>query len=145
MIKKTQHVLSVAVMASFLFIAFGSNEEQQVEKKTETKIPAKASAIEIASSQLFADYEANAIAADEKYKNKVLLVTGKITAIDRDLLDDIYITLEGEESLGDVQCFFAEEHVKSALKLSKGQTITIKGLCDGKFLNVHLKACVIQE
>jgi hypothetical protein len=72
------------------------------------------------------------------------IVPGKITTIDRDIMDKIYITLKGDEYFGDVQCFFAEDHTKTASKLSKGQRITVKGKCEGKMMNILLKGCIIE-
>lgn len=138
--EKLRHIASAIAVAGFLFIAFGSDDE----KTTETSIAAETPAIEVSARQLYADYEANGVAADEKYKGKVLRVTGKVNTIDRDIMDKIYVTLKGDKYLGDIQCFFAEDHVKTASQLSKGQTITVKGKCDGKMMNVLLKGCVIE-
>lgn len=138
--KKVRHIASAFVVAGFFFIAFGSDDE----KTTETEIATETPALSVSAGQLYADYEANGVAADEKYKGKVLRVTGKVNSIDRDILETIYVTLQGDEYFGDVQCFFAEDHVRTASQLSKGQTITVKGKCDGKLMNVMLKGCVIE-
>jgi hypothetical protein len=140
--KKTnyKHILSVLAVAGFLFIAFGSNDD----KETEAEIKNESPAVEISASQLYADYESNGVAADQKYKGKVLLVSGTVNNIDRDITDNIYVTLKGDEYFGDIQCFFAEDHVNTASQLSKGQQITVKGKCDGKMMNVMLKGCVIE-
>jgi len=137
---KLQHLFSAMAVIAFLFIAFGSDDESV----TETEIASEAPAMTVSASQLYADYEANGVAADEKYKGKVLLVTGKVNSIDRDIMETIYVTLQGDEYFGDVQCFFAEDHVSTASQLSKGQTVTVKGKCEGKLMNVMLKGCVIE-
>ena len=137
--KKLRHIASAFAVAGFLFIAFGSDDEQT----TEIEIASETPEIEVSAKQLYADYEANGVAADEKYKGKVLRVTGRVNSIDRDIMDEIYVTLQGDD-WGDVQCFFAESHVDEAVQLSKGQTITIKGKCDGKMMNVLLRGCTIE-
>jgi hypothetical protein len=136
-----KHLVSAVAVAGFLFIAFGSDDE----KITEIEISTQAPAVTVSASQLYADYEANGVAADGKYKGKVLLVTGKVNTIDRDIMDKIYITLKGDEYFGDIQCFFAESQVGTASQLSKGQTITLIGKCDGKVMNVMLKGCAIEN
>ena len=138
--KTLRHIASTFAVAGFLFIAFGSDDEQT----TEIEIASETPAIEVSAKQLYADYEANGVAADEKYKGKVLRVTGRVNSIDRDIMDEIYVTLQGDEYFGDVQCFFAESHVKEAVQLSKGQTISVKGKCDGKMMNVLLRGCTIE-
>jgi len=135
-----QHLVSAIAIGGFLLIAFGSDDETE----TETEISLKEPAITVSARQLHADYEANGVAADGKYKGKVLQVTGVVNTIDRDIMDKIYVTLKGDQYFGDIQCFFAESHVGAASQLSKGQTITVKGKCDGKFMNVMLKGCIIE-
>jgi hypothetical protein len=100
--------------------------------------------IEITAKDLFAAYNENEIAADNQYKKKTLKVTGTISNIGTDILDNIYITLETGELLYSVQCYFAnsEEEAKVA-NLSKGDTITLIGTCDGMSLNVVMKKCII--
>lgn len=139
--KKTiKHLVSAMAVAGFLFIAFGSDDETA----TETEISTQEPAFTVSARQLYADYEANGVAADGKYKGKVLQVTGVVNTIDRDIMDKIYVTLKGDQYFGDIQCFFAESHVGTASQLSKGQTITVKGKCDGKLMNVMLKGCIIE-
>ena len=138
--KRIKHLLSAMAVAGFLFIAFGSDDETA----TETEISTQESAITVSARQLYADYEANGVAVDGKYKGKVLQVTGVVNTIDRDIMDKIYVTLKGNQYFGDIQCFFAESHIGTASQLSKGQTITVKGKCDGKLMNVMLKGCIIE-
>jgi hypothetical protein len=138
--KKLRHIASLIAVAGFLTIAYGSDDE----KTTEIAISSETPSLKVSAIKLYADYEANGVAADEKYKDKVLQVTGKITTIDRDIMDKIYITLKGNQYFGDVQCFFAEDHIQTAMKLSKGQKITVKGKCNGKMMNVLLKGCIIE-
>ena len=135
-----KHLVSAMAVAGFLFIAVGSDDETA----TETEISTQEPAFKVSARQLSADYEANGVAADGKYKGKVLQVTGVVNTIDRDIMDKIYVTLKGDQYFGDIQCFFAESHVGTASQLSKGQTITVKGKCDGKLMNVMLKGCIIE-
>jgi hypothetical protein len=59
-------------------------------------------------------------------------------------MDKIYVTLKGNQYFGDIQCFFAESHLGTASRLSKGQKISVKGMCDGKLMNVMLKGCIVE-
>ena len=138
--KKVAHLLSAFTVVGFLFLAFGSDDE----KTTENAIVNEQPDIEVSAQQLYADYEANGVAADQRYKGKVLRVTGYVNNIDRDIMDKIYVTLKGDQYIGDIQCFFAEGHANTAAQLQKGQQITVKGKCDGKLMNVLLKGCVIE-
>jgi hypothetical protein len=100
-------------------------------------------AIKVDAVCLFDDYEANEVSADEKYKGKVLEVSGVVVSIGKDLFDTIYVTLMvgGEFQLMKVQCFFGNESKAEAAKLSKGQRVVVRGRCGGKFLNVVVNDC----
>ncbi len=108
-------------------------------------------AITLPASDLIQDYTANEVAADQKYKGKTVEVTGKVTGVKKDLLDKIYVTLQGEEdwpphrqkrlTFVSVQCFFADKYTKEAAALSNGEWVKIRGRCDGKLGNVLLKNC----
>ena len=87
--------------------------------------------LKIKANDLYQEYEANEIAADEEYKGKRIAVTGTIENIGNDVLDKAYITL-GTTEFGTIQCYFTEKNVVK--NLSKGKSITIVGNCSGKTL-----------
>ena len=142
--KRTQHLFSAMVFVGFIFIAFGSGDDNKsTEESINTEIQ-KSPAIEINASQLYSEYEANGVLAGKNYKYKILKVTGIINSFDKDIMDNIYVTLKGDKYVGDVQCFFSEDYIiDSASSLLKGQKITVTGKCDGKMMNVMLKCCAI--
>lgn len=135
-----KHLLSLIVVSGFLIIAFGSDDQESTESEISTVQPS----ITVSAEKLYSDYEDNGVAADGKYKGKVIRVTGVVNNIDRDIMDNIYVTLKGDQYFGDIQCFFSESYVGIASQLSKGQRITVKGMCDGKLMNVMLNGCVIE-
>jgi hypothetical protein len=93
------------------------------------------------ASNLYDDYNANEVAADEKYKSKLIEVTGKIERISKDIFNDPYVTLmAGDYAV--VQCSFKE--TKQLSRLVKGDRITIIGSCTGKMaMIVGLSDCKI--
>lgn len=96
--------------------------------------------------ELYAEYEKNPIAADEKYKGKTILVGGYIDGINRELLGSIYVALDAGRILGGVQCFFSEWHKDEVTQLSKGQKVVIKGKCAGRTLGyVLVKGCSVSS
>ena len=103
---------------------------------------------EIDASVLYDEYNRNEIAADAKYKNKKLQITGVINNIGSDIMGSVYITLSiGEEySITDVQCYFdSKAEIEKVSTLEKGQTVTLLGVGDGKTFNVLVKKCKIVE
>ena len=143
MTKFTKHLLSITTVCIFFILAIASSDDKKIEKEVSEQ-EANQPAIQVSATQLYADYEANEIAADQKYKGKVLVVSGTIGDIAKDIADDIYVTLKGDDVIGDVQCFFSEAHTSTAAQLQKGQKITVKGKCDGKMMNVILRGCSVQ-
>lgn len=99
----------------------------------------------VAAPVLVADYEANEVAADRKYKGQILEITGIVDSIGKDILDSMYVTLDSGEQFGitSVRCFFDESEENYLAALSKGRSLTVKGRCDGKFGNVLIKECEI--
>lgn len=84
----------------------------------------------ITAAQLFKEYDANEVAASNKYKGKLIQVTGKISGIDRDLLDRnsiVKLSVPGGYGFNDVWCNINRKHDEQVATLKKGQQITIIG------------------
>lgn len=92
---------------------------------------------EVTANQLYQAYDANEIAADDKYKGKKLAVTGRISEIS-EILGDIHVDLKTGDGIGwtKISCNMEDRDVVS--KLRKGQKVTIIGTCDGLTLNVSI-------
>lgn len=122
--------------------ASGSKQEdkKQAEKKEEI-----IETIEISADDLYSAYKENEVAADQKYKNKMLEISGTVNSIGKDITDTIYITLETGELLNSVQCYFKNSEADAVASLSKGQEITVIGKCTGLTLtNVMIKESKIK-
>ena len=129
-----KNIKSLLSIFLFIIIGFGSLDEfenlDQSPKVTSDSNPS----VTISASKLYKEYNENEIAADEKYKGKIIEVTGVIRDIGNDIMDNAYITLVGNEYFGDIQCYFNEKSVVA--KLSKGKKITVIGSCSGLMINV---------
>lgn len=102
--------------------------------------------IEVSPATLRAEYQENEVAADAKYDNNLLKITGTINNIGKDILDDVYLTIETGEYLYDIQCYFSDaSQIDIVATLKDGDTITLIGRCSGLSLtNVIVKDCEIQ-
>ena len=92
----------------------------------------------ITAPALYAAYAANEVAADEKYKDKSLIITGTVESIGKDGLDTMYVSLAGDGFLSSVQCMFDTEHKGELSRLSKGQHVVIEGRCTGSELGLKV-------
>ncbi len=84
--------------------------------------------LEVTVKQIVEDYRANEIGADEKYRDKSLLVTGIVGGVARDDLDRPFVGLvaNGFEK-GLMKAIFANETGLGALKKSDVITIRCRG------------------
>jgi hypothetical protein len=94
--------------------------------------------VKVTPKQLMADYNANEVAADDKYKGKTLELTGTADTISKDFLDQAFVTMETGEPLKNVQIYFDAENTKKVATLTKGQTITVQGRGDGMVLQLSV-------
>ena len=127
-----------AVALIVIAVATTCQTAEGVAKEIKDVIPAT----EISASALWSAYEANEVAADEQYKGKILLVTGTITDIGKDILFDTPYIVMGEG----IQCYFADSEIPKIADLEKNKGITVKGKGHGKAIfNVSLRGCTIQN
>ena len=102
--------------------------------------------IEVTSSTLTRDYDSNEVAANQKYKGMLVLVTGKIG----DISDSGYVLLRSEAASGflpgSVRCDFDAENQNQLAELQKDRIITLLGRLDGYnsfFETVEIEDCIV--
>ena len=113
------------------------NNKKQTDKKIEY--------LKITADDLCREYKDNEIAADKKFKDKYLEVTGVVEGIDSDILDNPVVRLKcgGEYSFDNVSCSFASKDEAATLK--KGNKITILGKGTGEVIgSPTIKDCKIK-
>jgi hypothetical protein len=103
----------------------------------------------VKAGDLLAEYGANAVAADAKYKGKVLQVTGKFgTAQKAPLLGYAVQVLPEDAAAGPditgVECFILESAQADVAKLQPGSMVTLLGTCDGQVVaQVKMSKCTL--
>ena len=104
----------------------------------------KGPAVRVSSVDLFRAYNENEVAADKKYRDKMIEVSGTIQEIGKDLLtDEPNVRLSsGENDMGitSVSCTFRSEHSDELAELKKGQQITLRG--KGAGFNIGIEVMV---
>lgn len=107
--------------------------------------PKTAAPVAVKASELTKAYDENELAADGKYKGKVLEVSGKITNI-AETLGNLTVSLAGHNIAKTVMCGFDESEKPSIAKLKNGQSVTLTGTGDGSTggLYVGLNDCKIK-
>ncbi len=136
------------VLAVFVIAVIGSQSKKRETEAANTSSSSSSSdevvvrTPSVSASTLFSDYEANEIAASNKYEGKFYKVSGTADDIGKDIMDDGYVTLKTSGLFG-VQCFFENEQELASIQ--KGQQITVHGRVDGKLGNVFVKECKLSH
>lgn len=106
--------------------------------------------IEVTADELWAAYQENQVAADLKYGDKLLAVTGYVTDIGKDIVTEApCVSLDNGSgyNLYPIQCFFPKNGDQTDLlaSLKDGDKVTIYGKCTGEFIaSVQLSKCTIE-
>lgn len=106
--------------------------------------PAGEDVINITAIDLHNEAEANAIAAERKYRGKIIKVTGELEAVER-YSDFVRVSLMAEGFGGRIWCNSSGETWENqVVALVKGRMVTIKGEWDSWYLGVvSLKNCSV--
>lgn len=105
----------------------------------------KVDTIKVTAKQLMDDYDNNELKADEKYKGKLLTVTGKVSEVRKSWGNTIVDIGTGAVFEWDINCYMSKDQTDRAAQLDKGDTVTITGTCDGlSFLSVTMKDCYFE-
>lgn len=106
----------------------GDNNDQPANNTVETATldepPIVVSAREIAS-----DYDDNEVAADQKYKGKILEVSGIVASIDSSVGDQAIVQLAGKKEIPFITALGNNDFNQYATTLKKGQNVVL--ICEG--------------
>ncbi|PQJ13074.1 hypothetical protein CJD36_004840 [Flavipsychrobacter stenotrophus] len=98
--------------------------------------------IAITTVALAKEYGADEKAADAKYLNKVIEVSGTVGETEKNQDGGLMVILQTEDPTAGVQCTMREK----TATVNKGQNLTIKGFCSGNGITgVSLTDCVINK
>jgi hypothetical protein len=116
---------------------------QDAERAARNEV-ASGPAVALSANELMSAYTANEVAADAKYKGKVVAVSGTVTRVGKDIIDKMYVTLATRDPVREVQCMFDDNHAAALARLKNGDKVTIRGRVTGLMGNVGLDDSVLQ-
>lgn len=138
--------LGVLILLSVILAATGDGKTEDASTVGATDSAKNEEVIVISAYALSQEYDANKVAADAKYKDKVLEMSGVIDEVGKDILDAPYVKLEGINMFAGVQCFFSTSDEPLLAELSEGQSITLRGRVSSELIgSVIVKGCKIVE
>ena len=103
-------------------------------------------AVEVSVEELYVAYKMDKVAADAKFENKTLRVTGVVDRIVVKDIDDIhYIILSRGEKKKEwnVRCTFDKQRAPKLNQLTVGQAVTVQGKYHGYKTNILMRDCVL--
>jgi hypothetical protein len=115
------------------------------EKSSDYEITLLKDALVVKDAKLSNDYIESEISAEEKYKDKLVEVSGRIDDLGKSL-GKIYYVLHGD-GLG-IECYLVspevKEHKDKYINLKRGDYVTIRGYVVGASENVLLENCIVK-
>ena len=98
---------------------------------------------EMTADALFDEYQKDKVAADQKYKGKVLTITGTVDIVKVGLSGNPYVTMKTSNLVLRVQFLFKKKDESALSRLRKGDQATIRGRVSGRIGNVLLEDCEV--
>ena len=139
------------LVAALLVCAASSKKPSDKQSKSVEKEKAEMS---VTAAEILANHDDNPLRWDERFRGKVVEVTGTIKNVEHSVItDDPVITLEppkpenpdpdAEWSFDRVSCYLADSQVSKATEVKVGQQLTVKGRVKGWSLGADLSPCVL--
>ena len=136
--KTLKNTLSAGVLAIFIILGGGSLDTDGDAEKISVATPDYV----LSANKLFKEYDKNSVAADAKYEDKIVVVSGTIQSIGKDIMDTAYLVIGGTGFLDGVQCMLPTGQEGLVARVSKGQYVTLKGKVSGQIMgNVIVNNC----
>ncbi len=133
---------NIAIVAVFIAVGFAFYFYKEYHRKPDD-ISGFQPAEKINFSVIVNGYQNDETIANKKFLGKIIQVSGPITDIIKQQDTIINVFIGDTNSLHKVSCLLDKRNVGSIDKYSKGNDITIKGVCTGFLLDVELNRCVI--
>jgi hypothetical protein len=142
-LKKTFGLIVGAAILIGIFSSIFISKESQTKAPTLPSMPPPSYALSV--TELCTVYNSNEVSADNKYKNHIVELTGKVENISKGPLDGIYVKIGEKGVFNSITCSFDSKQSDSISVLTPGQKVTVVGRVAGKIVGtVHLRECSLE-
>ena len=129
--------MAIPLICLGIVLFFRTSDEGAVEPRQKPQVRTSASA-------LYQEYDNNWQIADQKYRDKVLQVSGAVMRVEQDNSGQIAVILQGAQSrLSGIECQVNRTQMEEVQHLRAGQQIIVKGYGAGKTIHVRLEGCLL--
>ena len=133
MAAKSFPLLTIALLClAMIAVIMGCEVSQDEAHQAEIDIADTPIEVRVTATRLVEDYEANEVAANQKYDGKVLAVSGTVESVSGGTDGAAYyVDLQsGDFSLVSVRCYFSPSRTNEITAISKGDYVTLRGKGD---------------
>ena len=99
----------------------------------------KEKGVSVAADQLFTDFSTNEAAANQKYLNKAIEVSGEVAEVKKNQDSSTVVLLRTSDPVFGVNCTFKEDPGN----IQPGSQVTFKGICTGFISDVVINEGVL--
>ena len=143
-------IIGAVVILFIVLVVTGDSEKthQAVEEREQVKNEQQVAELKTTATTMFQEYKSNQVAADLKYKGKVVEISGVVDKISKHIITDApTVTLKvASAQIFGVKCEFSDASASGLAKLSEGQNVVLKGTVDGYTIgDVDVYGCVLVE
>jgi len=151
---KKAFALYIVIFVVFMIILGGEEQPTTQQPKPTTssqpQVEQQAPPVEITIDKLVAEYDANKLAAEKKYKDKNLKISGGVIQnISEDIFGKPFISLEPQREFyfgTSIRCEFKDEDSDKLLALQNGQKLAVTGRNEGMTIGIiGLENCDFEE
>ena len=129
-------VIGASLLIAACFIGYMNWAERQREI-------ASGPATAVGAADLLEQYLRNEVAADARYRHRVVEVSGPITQVHRQLNDEAFVDLGPRVGVRTIHCTFRRSEEPSLAQVNPGDTLTVRGECAGLWGTVNVTDCLI--
>jgi predicted phosphodiesterase len=124
----TKRMILTLVLIAIAVAAFLAYKTYTRTNKDLLKLKAD---IQISAGDLIKEFEAGDSAANKKYLDKIIELTGNVKKLEKDDAGDYTIIIGDTLSMSSVRCLSDTNHRSDAAIVKENSTITIRGVCTG--------------
>ena len=125
-----KNILSAGALTIFIILGGGSYDTDGGAEKIAAATPD----FVLSANTLYKEYERNSVAADAKYEDKIVKVSGTVQSIGKDITDTAYLVIGGTGFLDGVQCMLPGGQESAVANVREGQFVTLKGKVSGEMM-----------
>lgn len=121
-------IVLIALVVIIGMMLGGDNNNQPANNTVETATLDEPSIV-VSAREIASDYDDNKAAADQKYKGKILEVSGIVASIDSSVGDQAIVQLAGKKEIPFITALGNNDFNQYATTLKKGQNVVL--ICEG--------------